>query len=450
VLLALFALVVLYRFRAVSDGLQQTLDELDRTDPGWRLADIEASRTPVPDNENSTVHVKEALARMPKDWTGQKLDYLVKSPAPELLMPTTATWLEDELKPLAGALQAAHRLAEMPNGRFPIEYKLNPLTTVPLDQLETRHVAALLAYDVRRLAQEKDIKGAVRSCRAGLNCARAFGDEPLLVSQLARVACTTVALSSIERTLALGEPDLKDLEGLQRALEEEDRTNGLLIALRGERAIWHQVFLLMEGGELVPEHVLRDLGIQVSRPERNFPFIARYEACAEHPQLLTLLTEQVETAKKPLHEQMAGEIAFAIKIRRQPAKRRWIRALMPTDNQVGRAFRRHHASLRCLFVLVAAERYRRHNAGRWPESLEQLRPGFLAELPLDPFDGKALRYQRLADGVVAYSVGPDGSDDGGVVDRDNWLRPGTDWGFRLWDVPRRRQPPPNPPVPPPE
>lgn len=55
------------------------------------------------------------------------------------------------------------------------------------------------------------------------------------------------------------------------------------------------------------------------------------------------------------------------------------------------------------------------------------------EVPLDAYDGKPIRYRRLADGVVVYSVGADGKDDGGKA--------GADLGYRLWDVDRRRQPP---------
>lgn len=56
----------------------------------------------------------------------------------------------------------------------------------------------------------------------------------------------------------------------------------------------------------------------------------------------------------------------------------------------------------------------------------------------DPFDGKPLRYRRLTDGVVVYSVGSNLSDDGG----DLTVPPGgmtdpLDIGFRLWDVARR-------------
>ncbi len=66
-------------------------------------------------------------------------------------------------------------------------------------------------------------------------------------------------------------------------------------------------------------------------------------------------------------------------------------------------------------------------------------------MPLDPFDGQPLRYKVVADGVLIYSVGLDGVDDGGAINRENWTTPGTDLGFRLWNTASRRQQPLPPP-----
>jgi len=103
-------------------------------------------------------------------------------------------------------------------------------------------------------------------------------------------------------------------------------------------------------------------------------------------------------------------------------------------------FSRGHAALRCLAAAVAAERYRRLH-GEWPQSLVQLTPDLLAAVPDDPFTGGPLLYRRLPDGVVIYSVGQDGEDNGGKVDGVKVSDPGTDIGIRLWDVAKRRQPP---------
>ena len=70
-------------------------------------------------------------------------------------------------------------------------------------------------------------------------------------------------------------------------------------------------------------------------------------------------------------------------------------------------------------------------------------PAFLPALPLDPFDGEPLRYKRMPDGIVIYSVGVDGKDDGGRILWTPGQPPPSDVGVRLWDVPHRRQPPPD-------
>jgi hypothetical protein len=44
--------------------------------------------------------------------------------------------------------------------------------------------------------------------------------------------------------------------------------------------------------------------------------------------------------------------------------------------------------------------------------------------------------------LIVYCVGPDGTDDGGKLDRQNPTKAGTDLGFQLWDVPARRSPAP--------
>jgi hypothetical protein len=62
---------------------------------------------------------------------------------------------------------------------------------------------------------------------------------------------------------------------------------------------------------------------------------------------------------------------------------------------------------------VAAVRFRQVE-GRWPRSLEELAPKWLPEAPIDPFTGKALAYRVEDEGVIVYSVGVDGQDNGGV------------------------------------
>ena len=50
----------------------------------------------------------------------------------------------------------------------------------------------------------------------------------------------------------------------------------------------------------------------------------------------------------------------------------------------------------------------------YPETLDELTPRYLTELPLDPFSGASLNYRRLPDGYQLYSVGENRIDDGGT------------------------------------
>src|SRR5439155_18733809 len=102
------------------------------------------------------------------------------------------------------------------------------------------------------------------------------------------------------------------------------------------------------------------------------------------------------------------------------------------------------AKLGCAAVALAAERFRLAQ-NRWPESVDGLvAMRFLGAVVTDPYDGRPLRLKRAADGLVVYSVGPVGADDGGIIDGKRPAAPGTDVGFRLWDPRRRRQAPSQP------
>jgi hypothetical protein len=97
------------------------------------------------------------------------------------------------------------------------------------------------------------------------------------------------------------------------------------------------------------------------------------------------------------------------------------------------------AQFRAAIVALAAEQFRRAT-GHWPTALDELVPQYLTAAPRDPMDGQQLRLARRPDGIVIYSVGLDGKDDGGVVAAENKGNP-RDIGIRLWDVAQRRQPP---------
>ena len=86
--------------------------------------------------------------------------------------------------------------------------------------------------------------------------------------------------------------------------------------------------------------------------------------------------------------------------------------LLPSLNVCAEATSRNEAGRDATRLAIAIERfYLKH--GRLPLQLDELVPGFLDSLPVDPFDGASLRYRVDAEEYLVYSIGADGRDDGG-------------------------------------
>lgn len=85
---------------------------------------------------------------------------------------------------------------------------------------------------------------------------------------------------------------------------------------------------------------------------------------------------------------------------------------------------------RDLAAIALALRRFQFREGRWPRDLRELVPGFLPAPPIDPWDGKPLRYRLDPEGrPILYSVGPDGVDQGGDATAAEGVAPAY---YSLW------------------
>jgi hypothetical protein len=419
--------------------MAQLQADLDESDPSWRLEEIELARSGLPDEQNSALVVRAAhrLVRkgLPDYKVMERFDKL--PPLPELLDAEGADVLEKQMAPLAAALAEARKLADMPRGQYTITHDVNPIATLLPHAQEARNLARLLHYDALNLAQKDRIGESLRSCQAALNTGRSFGDEPFIISQLCRTACVGVAAGAAERTLALGQAPAGDLARLQALVELEEAHPTSVVALRGERAQLHILLNGLANGSIPVEGIL-DSG-KIDWTDRLALWDIKGMARREQPKIMEFMTRAIDVARLPAHEQAAAEMALGEELRHLVRQSYLLRMLTPAMDKCNAAFRRKLAQMRCLMTVLAVERYRLEKDA-WPVKLEELTPKLLKKVPLDPFDGKPLRYLRVADGVIVYSVGADGKDDGGNIDRTNPVMPGTDIGFQLWDVKHRRQP----------
>jgi hypothetical protein len=450
VLLGLSAALCAWRWHKMGLLLRQDLADLDHAEPGWRLHDLEAARADVPDEENSALCVLTAGKLLPGVLPSQALEALRDVPPNRQLDGQTFALLRAELDKAGPALDEARKLARLPRGRFPITFNRDPLATTLSHVPEVGKAQAVLRLAAWKAAQEGDVRGTATFCRAALNAGRALGDEPFSLSQSLRLGHTGSACDTIARALGQVEIEPDDLRALQELLEDEDRHPGWLIAVRGERAVIHELCEGLESGGVDVEQYgrvpwwhrckmyFRD-DVRADH-RRLFPWTARLLAAAQLPpderrRELDVIDRELHGA--PRRGGGPGGLICMNGFCLAPA-RNSVSGLIVMEER----FCAHQARLRCLIVALAAERYRRAH-GRWPEALDRLTPELLPAVPLDPFDGMPLSCARLDDGLVLYSVGFDGKDDGGRLVAPWASNQSGDLGIRLWDVKHRRQPPPD-------
>src|SRR5262245_14005947 len=124
-----------------AEEMRQAVVELDASDPDWRLERIEANRQAIPDKENGALAVIAVFEQLPAEWKTRVFVYdpsrarqpnedLIKTPPPlryrdELVVP-----LRKDLDSMRPALTTARKLIDFRQGRFPVEYTPDFISTL--------------------------------------------------------------------------------------------------------------------------------------------------------------------------------------------------------------------------------------------------------------------------------------------------------------------------------
>jgi hypothetical protein len=424
--------------------LAAVLAELDRTDPHWRFADMVAQRPDVPAAENPALVVMkvDALLRPGGYAIAPKYDPLFEQPTPSQHRPSglQIVALRESFTKHGEALKLARTLKDFPGeGRYPIKVAPDFIST-SLDPLQRcRSVMWMLQNDVMLRAEDDDAVGAMESCRACLVAARSIGLEPYLIAALIRHAGQGIAVNALERTLAQTEPPAVELAAMQELLAREIEAPVLLEAMRGERAGDDELMSVLKDGKVKLSTLMGGPGRGAGTWQEWLIDYLPGIVSAGRPEFLRLMTRHVEATRLPPEKQ--APVFAELELLAKNSSSIYVRLLLPATAKVAQAHRRTQAQLRCAMAGVAAERYRIKH-GQWPRALTDLiKEGLLPVVPTDPGDGRPLRYKVLPDGVLIYSVGIDGVDNGGALNRENPAAAGADIGFLLWDVPSRRQAP---------
>lgn len=413
--------------------LAEEIAELDRTDPGWRLEEIEAARAKIPDAENGALIELAAAEQLPHDWpTDDVVIPLNQVALNRALTQAERTLFEGAMKDYPKVVEQARSLAEKDKGRFSLGKSKNAIEMYfPRDRNEGI-VHTLLWLDVVLLADRKEFKAALRSCRAQINVGLYHGDEPLAMSYWMRAMDVRSGCRHIERVLAQGVAPDEDLLTTQRLLEAEAHalTSIYPTMIRGEwAAIHHLLTQASSDGDALAS--IR-LNIKVEDSEMNDQAL-RDQILVSHVAIFPFRKRELEIARLPMllrgaaQQQLIGEMKDHYK----EATIRIVPGIASGGVMIERSDRAHQMQLRSTIAAIAAERYRQKH-GKWPGSMENLKPFAAEDLLVDPADGQLLRLRHAENGLIVYSIGLDGKDDGGDIEPGRTLK--GDIGVDLWDV----------------
>jgi hypothetical protein len=451
-----------------SARLRGAIAVAEASDPGrWKLADLWAARATVPEEENSALIVRSVARAVPVGWFGttmngqpvgtrdeqrrmQLLDQLTRSEPTQVLAAEDLVPLRADLAALGTALDDARSIADHPRGRYAITPATNFYATAIDHVAAPRLVDRILLLDAVRRSANRDIDGAVDDVRAIVNVGRSVGDEPVGHSQLSRMLRVANGLSVLERVLAQGEASDAALERLQRLLEDEARFPHLEWAARGERAGAFDVFSRLANGRMSFNQFFGTMTAS------RWPYpLAPPRIFFEYNSGLTLslMNDAVTISRQPPREQplmWASWESRLVALRTGPiqmfASSLTTLALPSLRGMANRSLDLA-ARLASARVMLAAERYRLAH-GDWPRSIEELVPTYLDQPINDPLGPGTIHLKRSDDGLLIYSIGGDGEDQGGPIrvelDRgsnSSFVRgASTDVGYRLYDVLQRRRP----------
>lgn len=272
------------------------------------------------------------------------------------------------------------------------------------------NLAVLIAARTVVLSLDGDGNGAVESALGALAMRPALGEW---------IEMTGPASHETAAILSWSKPSVEALERLQDRLADDDQQSAAVADLLRERAeviesLWRRYYGThpnVPGLYTLPR---RSVAESLLRPWISRRFVA----------VLRVWADLVDAAREPWarHPEALEDImqAHAIDPEELPLRLFWPRSVSLSKavaiDTFERVMRRQPlVEDRAAAVAVAVERYRRDHADALPGALTDLVPEYLSEVPMDPQTEQPLLYRQERGAYVIYGVGPDGTDDGGIL-----------------------------------
>lgn len=389
----------------------------------------------------------------------------------------TNTWddLQTSLDQNTQALDLLQKLNERPRMNFNLPYQKGFYDGGFFKNLhfaELRNAATLLNTAAMMDLHQRNTEAALKKIHSALLLADALKDQRLIISELVRIAVLTITHTTTWEFLQSNQATDPQLASLQASWEHVDcllsHKESLLMEVACDNSMletWRNSISEMKKALGIEQSAKISFGI-IDSNEPNLSDRLKLSSQIFLWRYWWSYTDELRSLRgNEALVDSANEIitngAFVAAVSKQEARldslginqlRDSISGIFSEDTDfhslssssvqtlagvVGRTARAETMK-RMTVTAIALKRYHL-KYGAYPEQLSQLAPEFLKTPPLDPADGKPLRYQLKPNGtILLYSIGEDGVDNGGnpePLDKKttsfNWQR-SRDW---VWPQP---------------
>jgi hypothetical protein len=338
-------------------------------------------------------------------------------------------------------IEELRQAARRPYSRFPLEYDAdNPFWMLLPHLAKFKDCARVLQMRASAELQLGETEKALDDVNLSLRLAEAVRTEPILISQLVRIAVVQITLQPVWEGVADHRWSDEQLRTLDQELSTLDFLPDYRLAMRGEQAFSAWVMdYLRRTRNLDALSGDSDNSHDSGRITRLIPGGWFYQNQLRYSRFMVQwdvpLADQEQRTFSPILARRADAALASITNHPNPFNV-LERLLLPALGGAVRKFAYAQANVDLSRMACALERYRLAH-GDYPGTLDALAPKFIDKVPHDIINGQPLHYRRTEDGrFVLYSVGWNETDDGGTVALKKSGSLDLEQGDWVWPVPK--------------
>lgn len=330
-------------------------------------------------------------------------------------------------------VQQLREAARRPKAKFPVEWERG--IAAPLPHLQFMQQASkVLRLSLSAKLANNDPQGALDDFRTALGLYKALQKEPALILGLVRIALIRSLESGLVEDGSLTRWDDAQLQQIASELSSIDPVRDWEFSVQSERALMNSIFDDLyaksdsEIGAMAPMLDLHTAQMVINLYPRGWFRLSQIKL-NEHVDGMLAIAKAVSR-----NEPMPQNPKEYMRLQQKPLMRiPYILFVLaaPAVDGVSQKYADLASYHRQVLTACALQRYFVKH-GSYPDKLDAVMTDYLGKTPLDPIDGKAMRYRRNDNGgFEMWSIGINRTDDGGKWEPGKPSREQADWVLQV-------------------